>query len=251
MAGGRRWLAARQIELEEVPCLVKPENEAGVIVVDGLMQCRHMTRGAAVYLSLTMLKDFIESANSRRLGNLQKGGKSNEIPLIFSMSSNSTQEETVRELCQRWGIGKDTFYQARTVLELFRGEKCEELTKLFKSSEQKPPGIEGLRTLQKRFRDQFEPELFSGDKNLWNVRSAVGSMIATEDKQFPQMEFVFKNSLTKLSKFTNAASARRAVHAYINEISDDEQIERLFQLATILKEETQLRAKELSGGVGA
>jgi hypothetical protein len=148
MRGGNRWRAARQVELDDVPCLVRPDNEAGVLIVDGLLHCRHMTRGAAVYLSLTMLKDFIDSANSRRLANLSKGGKTNQNPLKTSNASNLHSEETTAELCQSWGVSWETFRRARMVLEIF--------------------------TKNAALKKEWEPKLLSGEKNLWNVLSAIG-----------------------------------------------------------------------------
>ena len=157
MAGGRRWRAARQVEADEVPCIVRPEHEAGAIVVDGLLQCRHMSRGAAVYLSLTMLKDFIDSANARRLANLSKGSKSNQNPLKMPNASNSHSDETIAELCQSWGISWETFRRARMVLEIFT--KKPELKKL------------------------WEPRLLSGEKNLWNVLSGIAGADADQSKR--------------------------------------------------------------------
>ena len=147
MDGGWRWRAARELEHTEVPCVVRSESEAAVIITESLLHRKQMTRGAAVYLALSLVKDFVSSSESRRLSNLRAGRKTREIPLFSPKSSNSPSEN-IEGLCQRWGVGHDTYNRARQLHEIFATK----------------PDLKKL----------WEPRLLSGEKNLWNVLSAIG-----------------------------------------------------------------------------
>lgn len=158
MDGGWRWRAAKQLEMAEVPCVMREESEAAVIITESLLHRKQMTRGAAVYLALSLVKEFVESAESRRLSNLKRGHKTREIPLKSPKDSNFPSEnESVQELCARWGVAVETYKRARLVHQIFAS---------------KPD----LKT-------EWEPKLLSGEKNLWNVLSAIGGAGADQSKR--------------------------------------------------------------------
>ncbi len=160
MSGGRRWRAAKQLQLVEIPCIVRSEESAALIIVETLLHRRQMTRGAAIYLALGLLKEFVEAAESRRLANLRRGTKTGENPLKLPKSQSGTSgtvDETVDELCARFGVSRTEFYRARQVREIF--EKHADI------------------------KAEWEPKLLSGDKNLWNVLSAVGGAGADQSKR--------------------------------------------------------------------
>ncbi len=146
--GKSRFLAARAANLDEIPCIVRDEAEAALILVESLIHRRHMTRGAALYLVLPLLKDFIESAENRRLANLRRGTKTIEKPLKSPKGSTLPIGEDLSDLCQRFGVSIRVFNQAVMVMNLFA--KKPELKK------------------------DLEPQLLNGEKNLWNVLSAAG-----------------------------------------------------------------------------
>lgn len=150
MDGGWRWRGAKQLQFPEVPCIVRPEGEAALIIVDSLLHRKQMTRGAAVYLGLNLLKEFVDAAEICRLGNLRRGVKTGENPLKVPKASNYPfgADEAVDELCSRWGISHETYRRARQVHGIFAAD----------------PDLKA----------HWEPRLLSGEKNLWNVLSAVG-----------------------------------------------------------------------------
>jgi hypothetical protein len=115
-----------------------------------------MTRGAAIYLALALLPEFVAAAETRRLANLKRGVKTGENPLFLPKSSNWTSE-SVQGLCERWGVGHETFNRARQVHEIFAA--------------------------QPEVKAEWEPRLLSGEKNLWNVLSAVGGAGADQSKR--------------------------------------------------------------------
>jgi hypothetical protein len=142
MDGGWRWRGAKQLQWDRLPCIVRPEAQAAVIIVETLLHRKQMTRGACVYLALGVMKEFVESAEYRRLENLRQGRKTREIALVSPNPSNS---DSVKGLCERWGIGWDTLDRARKVHQVFSEH----------------PEI----------KTEWEPKLLSGEKNLWNVIS--------------------------------------------------------------------------------
>jgi hypothetical protein len=167
--GRKRWLAARTLKTQ-LPCIVRDEAEAALILVESLVHCRHMTRGAAIYMVLPLLDEFIKAANTRRLANLKKG-KTFEIPLNPPKSS-VLDIGTIEELCSRFGVQKDTFHRAQHVRAAFEED----------------PALKAA----------YEPQLLSGEKNLWNVLSAAGGADADQSQRtFGVLKRLFKSDYGK------------------------------------------------------
>jgi len=162
--GRKRWLAARALKVE-IPCIIRDDAEAALILVESLIHCRHMTRGAALYMVLPMLDDFIKAANTRRLANLRKG-KNSDISLIGPKGS-VLPFETITELCARFGVDKKVFQRAQEVRAIFDAD----------------PALKA----------EYEPQLLSGEKNLWNVLSAAGGADADQSQRtFGVLKKMFK-----------------------------------------------------------
>jgi hypothetical protein len=155
MDGARRWLAARQIGWPTVPCITQPEEHAAALIVESLLGQRNMARCAKVYVALTLLDEFIDCAEQRRLNHIKNGVKTLEKPLNRLSSSNLTkvpwrpkEEGSVRSLAEKFGVSHETIRRAQDVVRLFAAR----------------PDLKA----------KWEPLLLSGDKNLWNVLSAAG-----------------------------------------------------------------------------
>lgn len=245
MDGERRWVAAKDLQLPEIPCIVRNEWEVGVIIAETLIHRKLMTRGAAVYTVMPLLKDFLESAESRRLANLRRGVKTREIP-NKSPKSSTLYFGSNDELCASWGISQGTLYRAKEVHDLFHNPKCEHLIKLYADAKVRVPAVDKLLVKQRELKAEFEPQLLSGEKNLWNVLSGVGGRIGTEGQPRAdlQLEFVFKKSLSALVKFRSAAEAREAVRAYVA-TAEPVELERLEQLVDVIESEMQNHATDL------
>ncbi len=192
MDGGWRWRAAMQLEMAEVPCLVREEAEAAVIITESLLHRKQMTRGAAVYLALSLVKDFVESAESRRRSNLMRGHKTREIPLK-SPNGSDCRSETIAEICQRWGVSEKTYREAVDVQKIFASNS--------------------------EFKKEWEPKLLRGDASLWNVKSAFGGSNADQSKrndgvEQKQMEFwtsAFKPICQRVSFWKKLNGEKREV----------------------------------------
>jgi hypothetical protein len=253
MDGGRRWRAARQLQWDKLPCIERPEHEAGALIVDSLFGQRNMTRGAKVYLAIGLLPEFVKSAEQRRLENLKRGIKNGQKPLIFPNGSNS-DSETVKDLCARLGVDWKTYDQARRVRDLLHDPRCKALAALLREG-RKPVPVDGaLAALQKELRAEFEPQLLNGAKNLWNVASAIGGRLTTVDtaRVDPQLEFVFKKDLGRLTSLlgTDAAAARRGLKDYIATIGDQDELKRLLDLSALIDDEAKARTRALARNGG-
>ena len=154
MDGIRRWEGARQLQWREIACVVRPDEDAALLVVDSLFGQRNLTRCVKTYLALTILDEFVESAEGQRLRNLKKGIKTLEKPLGRISSSDATKigrpshENSLRSLAERFGVSKDTVHRAVQIYTVFKENPEIKL--------------------------EWEPKLLAGEKNLWNVLSAVG-----------------------------------------------------------------------------
>jgi len=119
--GGWRWEAAKDRQFKEVPVQIIPDESVGIVIAETLIARKQMTRGATVYLMMPIIKEVVQSSEIRRLANISNGRKTNEIelkPQCFSNASNSHSgeaEESIKNLCIRWGVGKDTFRKAKIV----------------------------------------------------------------------------------------------------------------------------------------
>ena len=165
MDGARRLKAAKQLGWVEVACMVRPEEDAGELVIDTLFGQRNLTRCVKTYLAICILDEFVKSSENRRLRNLQKGLKTLEKPLN-GVSSNRLskplggrpeEEKSTRVLAEKFGVSRETVRRAIQVVELFAKEP--------------------------ELKAKWEPLLMTGEKNLWNVLSAVGGAGADQSKR--------------------------------------------------------------------
>ena len=230
-----RWESAKDWQFAQVPCQVVPEELAAVIIAESLICRKQMTRGATVYLMMPIVQEVVTSAEFRRLENLKAGRKTNEIelkPQHFSMSSNSTSgapAESIRGLCFRWGVGKDTFYKAQSVYAWLHEADFAALRKLHTDMGLPIPSPAALRQLQEDLRSDFEPALLTGEKNLWNVESGIKGRLTGGEHQPPQQQLeLFGSALdslaTRAARFATPAKAAPEIKRWI-EATEKEMLE--------------------------
>lgn len=194
--GGWRWEAAKDWQFKEVPCQIIPEDMVGVVIAETLIARKQMTRGATAYLMMPIIQEVVLSAEFRRLDNLKHGRKTNEIelkPQCFSKSSNLTSgsdeaKESVKNLCIRWGVTKETFYKARAVWFWLNEPEFTALKKLHTDLDLAVPSAGELRALQEDLKLDFEHQLLTGEKNLWNVESGIKGRLTGGAHELPQKQ---------------------------------------------------------------
>jgi hypothetical protein len=156
MDGRRRWLAAGQLGWEKIGVMRRPESEAAAIMVDSLMGQHHLTKGAKIYMVVPLLKEFVVSAERRRLENLRRGVKTIEKALIFPKSTEWTSgngnERNCEDMAARLGCSRALLFQALAVWRIFE-----------KSSNHKFEFQDGsVKTL----REHFEPQLLDAESPM-------------------------------------------------------------------------------------
>lgn len=241
MDGGRRWQAARQLHWAEISCEIRPEWEAATIIVDSLLGQRSMSKGAKAYLVLGIMKDFVKAVERRRIQNLTKGQKNLQNPLFFPKSPEATSEG-VQELCQRLGIGRDTYFRAAKIRKFFALDHV----------------FEFQTGLLKTLKQHFEPLLLDPDNpmGLGEVLKGIGWFVDEDGNPKKQLPPPDRNS--HLFYFSRAweATARQwerwgklsesqreqafgAVNQSVLACPDDA----LEQIARAIKQETSRRKK--------
>jgi hypothetical protein len=145
MSGGRRWMAAKQLGWDTIKVVEASEENAATIIAESLFSQRDLTRGAKVYLALELIPEYVTGAEARRLSNLKQNRKTFEKPGPKPSNLASEHAKTVTWLCERWGISDETFRRANDVRKLFASDPVAKAA--------------------------YEPQLLSGEKNLWNVIS--------------------------------------------------------------------------------
>ena len=244
MDGARRLRAAKLLQWTRIACLERPEWEAPSIIVDSLMGQRSMTRGAKVYLCIPLLEEYVKSSEARRHANLRNGQKTLEKPIKLPNSSNLSSESATA-LLNRWGISWETWSRAMQVHKLFYEPKCQELARLYKQADKSIPTLEVLLEQQQLFRSEFEPQLLSGEKNLWNILSAAGGRIASEDQPRVdhQLELLFESALDTLAKrasrFGDITEIKPQVRAWLETMKNPSEVEHISKLGVLLYDEAQ------------
>jgi hypothetical protein len=106
-----------------VPCVyITPGSSAGV-VVDSLVNRRHLTKGALAYLSAPLFADVLAESKKRILANLSKSTVATDSPL-----SGESRLKTAADVAAMLGVGHTLFEQAVKLRRMFEelGEEVRE-----------------------------------------------------------------------------------------------------------------------------
>ncbi len=128
MDGMRRLQAAKQLQWERIAVVVRSEWEAASLMVESLVGQRHLSKGAKVYLILGVHREYVQSAESRRLSNLRRGVKTLEKALKAPKYTECTSGNgggtdgtngTYAELAERVGSSLILVKQASAIRRAF------------------------------------------------------------------------------------------------------------------------------------
>lgn len=176
MDGKRRWLAARELQWTKVPCLIRDEADAALIMMDSLFGQRDLDRGTKAYIAISMQGEYVKSAENRRLGNLKRGTKTLEFPLFSPKHSDCASGGD--DLADRIGCHRNVVVAAADIFRLFHDPKCEGWKSFYGDGAQaKMPPLAKLQELQKHYREEYEPLLLTGEKTIWKIRPAIAGAL--------------------------------------------------------------------------
>lgn len=173
--GKRRWLAARELQWTKLPCLICDEAEAALVIIDSFCGQRSLDLGAKAYISISGERDYIKAAEHRRLGNLRRGSKTIEKPLIFS--NHNPCGSANPEYADRIGVSFRTLEDAASVYRLFYDPKCDGWQAFYNNFPGLCPKLEVLKQYQAEKRAEMEPEILSGARTIWQVRQAIAGWL--------------------------------------------------------------------------
>lgn len=197
--GQVRWLAAKQLNLREVPVHVTTEDAASVMLA-GLLHRRHLTKSALAYVAYPLFAAAYDASRRRRLENLRKGQQIPETAL------NAGSGNTIDEFANSIGVGERNFRYAKQLHEIF--------------------------TRKPDLRAQFEPEILSGDKALGAVLAGISGQDATKGKAkqtAAQLELFNEGLGTVAKRFTywqkfdevTKEAARATIHETVAAMPED------------------------------
>lgn len=186
MDGRHRWRAAKQLQLDEVPVIVRSEEEVFGIVVNSLLQRRHHTKSQLAYLTYPLMKDAFDEAHRRMLENLKKGNNSRS-------TLSGLRAKTVEDLADQIGISRALFFQAKEVHQVFGKDQA-------KYEFQTDDGPIEKLTLK----EFFERRILDAEKpaGLGAVLAGIAGMKATKGKakHNPEQLDLFEGAFDVLSK---------------------------------------------------
>jgi hypothetical protein len=188
--GLERWHAAKDWQLEAVPCLVHADEDAPRLVVESLVARKQMTRGAAVYCVIPVLSEFFGRCETRRLENLTRGKNTGaEIPKslrkgqCFSKTTELPSEEDERDIaCQKLGINRETLRQARRLWLLLNEHGADFLRAEMGKQGLNLPGVAAVE-FQTRQRLDIEPRLLAGELGVGHALSGMAGKASTQGKE--------------------------------------------------------------------
>lgn len=156
--GRERWLHAKVLGRETVPCIEIPESDVHATIFDSIICRKHMPKVALAYLAFPSVEALLAESKARRLSNLRNSSSALESSRVNDRGNVRTAED----YAERLGIGRTTFFQVRNVVGHFA-----------KSPELK---------------EYFEPKIFSGEMGLGAVLQGIAGWTATKGQHRQERE---------------------------------------------------------------
>jgi hypothetical protein len=167
LEGRRRLRAAKQLQLAQVPVIVREAGDVYGIIVNGLVQRGHYTKSQLAYLTYPLMDKLFAESKGRRLKNLRKGQQTPEstLPVLSG--------KTVDEYSHQIGVSRVLFFQAQEVHRVFAKDTA-------KYDFQEDDGPIQHLTLK----EHFQPRILDPEKpcGLGACLAGIAGMKATKGK---------------------------------------------------------------------
>jgi len=236
-----RWMAARRMQLTEVPVIVQPGARAAEIALGALIHRAHLTKAAIAYLAFPLLKPALDSARAARAETIKKG---QQTSIVHSVHYRGTAED----LAESIGICRRLFFLAKEVRAEFDKDKK-------KYNFTVEGGDQDGEEVQQTLKEHFEPKLLRQQVDsehasqrpigLGGVMKAIGSIRATKGAMKltnPQLE-LFTGGFDLVAKrfaywndfdAPDKAKAVAKLEEFVEDMPDDlrEELVRALQLKT-------------------
>ena len=174
-------LAAHKAGLKDLPCIVRPDEDAASIILDTLCGRRHLSKSALAYIAFPLLEQGASARQKARIRGLNAGNAPRQATQLLS---GKTVEQTAAQL----GFSREYFYKARQVYHLFAQEleyKARMEPRLLTDDEEAQvslqgvlAGFTGLQNTGKPRRQADQLDLFGSvfDKLRYHFKRTWGGM---------------------------------------------------------------------------
>lgn len=195
--GLERWHAAKDWQIENVPCLVHADEDVPRLIVEGLTARKQMQRGAAVYCVIPLLADYFKNCEARRCANLVAGKNTGaEIPknlqkdqcfskTIGLSSGELSSGEIVAPddaravVCAKLGVDRETLRQARKLWLLLNEHGADFLRTEMGKQGLALPGDAAVE-FQTHQRLALEPRLLAGELGVGAALAGMAGKASTQ-----------------------------------------------------------------------
>ena len=189
--GWNRTLAAIQLGWDKIPCEVIAPADAVLHLNLRWFGEKSTSKPARAYSLISDWGDFIAQAQNRSLKNL----KNLRNPLVQSTRGTPVRgAENYRDVEKAFGLGRDTL---TSVIHLWRTMN-EPGSKQIKDLVGHAMSRSDIEDIQAELRREFEPQLASGKKSVWNVASAIASRFLTPAKRPISLALLAENWATPI-----------------------------------------------------
>jgi hypothetical protein len=148
-------VAALRWQSTEVPVQVCCNADAPIIRIHSLAHVRHLSKSAIAYLAVPDLQPALDAARMQMLEKLRKN------PENVGVSAGDSGAQTVEELAQELGIGRNLLFEARAVRKEFEDKKQYQ----FEVEGGKKDGAEVRMTLREYFEPKIVQAFVAGEHN--------------------------------------------------------------------------------------
>lgn len=159
MDGRHRAKAAAEAGLETVPCIIKPDDEAALIIAGSLAHRRHYTKSGLAYVLHPFAQEHREAGERAKNANLRQNSPTTDSVGRRAEGSGSPMENFAKET----GIGLDLLRMAKDVHEALESS----------GKKQAPDPETGMK---RPVRELAEAMLFDRGIGLGGVKKWLGAL---------------------------------------------------------------------------
>lgn len=202
LSGRKRHSAAKDLQLEEVPCTIYRGTDPAGLIISQLHQRGHYTPSALAFMTYPLFADAHKACLQRNLDRLKNGGKAT----ISAASGNG--QETVQDLALRMGVSRDQFDRAAKLHDIFAKDTAR------RTITNKETGEIFTNVT---YEEYWKPLILSGDATLGDATAGIAGSKATNSKA--------KQTSGQLELFEEAFETMQKRFTYWTKMTDEQREE--------------------------
>lgn len=193
--GADRWRAAKQLQLEKVPVIVRQGDAANIIVGDKALKKRLPNASALAFYIYPLMATAYEESCDHHLEYFKSHGRSPNLDAV-------RKPRKAEDFAQEIGVGRQYFFDAKKVHELF-------------AAHPEPRDIEDDETGELResttFREYYSRRILLGEVRLGAVVAGIAGHLSSKRKPRPETKYfaLFVKGFQRLAYFDKLADGER------------------------------------------